>query len=354
MVQNTLVFNAAASRKSRWKSFAVGYLVQAAMLAVLIEVAALHPDILLRKPSYNSVQLVAPVDRRPEPAPIVQKIQPPLRAPRPAEIARLAPPPPSAVTLPPPPKPQLPQVDAEKPTLRPSFPAIEVGDNKPPASTNSRKVQMDAFSGSSAKPTVNAPVAKVQTGGFGDPNGVPANPNSKGTPNIAQLGSFDLPAGAGQGNGSGGARGIKGTVASAGFGNGIASPVAGSGTPGGTGSGGVHQGGFGDASAAPAEHKARVAPVAAAEVPVEIISKPRPVYTDEARKLHIEGEVLLNVVFTAAGRLRVLGVERGLGHGLDEAAVQAAERMRYRPARRDGQPVDSEATVHIIFQLAES
>jgi TonB family protein len=86
--------------------------------------------------------------------------------------------------------------------------------------------------------------------------------------------------------------------------------------------------------------------------PAEIISKPVPSYTDEARAKRIEGEVLLEVVFEASGRLRVLRVVRGLGHGLDDSAVHAAEQIRFKPALKDGQPSDSTAVVHIIFQLA--
>ena len=89
--------------------------------------------------------------------------------------------------------------------------------------------------GSSATPTVNAPIQKVQTGGFGDPNGIPG----QGKPNAhlvaANSGAFDLPQGAGTGNGSGGAKGIKGTIASAGFGNGIAQGGQGDGRSNGRG-----------------------------------------------------------------------------------------------------------------------
>src|SRR5271166_2769431 len=59
-------------------------------------------------------------------------------------------------------------------------------------------------------------------------------------------------------------------------------------------------------------------------VPVEITYKPQPVYTDEARSLKLEGEVLLEVSFGANGTLHVNRVVRGLGHGLDEAAIAAA------------------------------
>jgi TonB family protein len=213
-------------------------------------------------------------------------------------------------------------------------------------------VRTNVFStGSSAAPTMAAAPAKVQTGGFGDPNGVPATENHGKPVNIAQLGSFDLPGGPGSGNGTGGSRGAKGVVSSAGFGNGVASGDDSGGTSASRGT--VRQGGFGDADATLAQQLRKpVVNEVAKKTPVEIISKPTPIYTDEARKLRIEGEVLLEVMFEASGRLRVLRVVHGLGHGLDENAQRAAEQIRFKPAMRDGQPADSTATVHIIFQLA--
>jgi TonB family protein len=87
-------------------------------------------------------------------------------------------------------------------------------------------------------------------------------------------------------------------------------------------------------------------------VPPEITSKPAPAYTEEARKLRIEGEVLVEVVFESSGKLKVVRVVRGLGHGLDDAAVRAAEQIHFKPALREGQPTDSTAVLHIVFQLA--
>jgi TonB family protein len=84
---------------------------------------------------------------------------------------------------------------------------------------------------------------------------------------------------------------------------------------------------------------------------IEILEKPRPVYSEEARRLRIEGTVQLRVVFGATGQIRVVSVVKGLGHGLDEAAVQAAESIRYRPARRDGRPIDAPAVIQIQFQI---
>lgn len=203
--------------------------------------------------------------------------------------------------------------------------------------------------GSMAKATVKRPLREVQTGGFGADNGIPNDPAADSHNHIAQLGSFDLPSGPGQGNGTGGAHGVRGTVGSAGFGNGIGS---GSGARPSGGSGTVQQGGFGNAVAGKAAKPQATDQAAAAFKPVVILSKPDPVYPPEARRLHIEGEVVLSVLFGSSGNLRVLKVMQGLGHGMDQAAADAAERIKFKPAERDGQPVDSTAQVHIIFQLA--
>jgi TonB family protein len=86
--------------------------------------------------------------------------------------------------------------------------------------------------------------------------------------------------------------------------------------------------------------------------PVEILLKPRPDYTAEARAKKLEGEVLLEMLFAASGEARVLRVIRGLGSGLDESAIAAARGIRFRPAAHDGVAVDCSAVVHILFQLA--
>ena len=204
-------------------------------------------------------------------------------------------------------------------------------------------------SGNSAAQTVERPLSQVQTGGFGDPNGVPAKSTPTRSVNVAQSGAFDLPTGAGAGNGTSGSSGVRGVVASAGFGSGVARTGAGS-TEGGT----VRQAGFGNNEVAtPTVFPTRPAESASSKItPAEILSKPSPIYTDEARAKRIEGEVVLEVVFEASGKLHVLRVMHGLGYGLDEAAVQAAQQIRFKPALRNGQPSDSTAVVHIIFQLA--
>ena len=217
------------------------------------------------------------------------------------------------------------------------------------AATPARTVKTDLFAASSAMPTVKAERHQVQTGGFGDPNGVPVKGGSgNGALQVASVGSFDLPAGGGRGNGMGGSRGTQGIVASAGFGNGIAA------------AGAVRERqatqlqntAFGAAAVAERQPRAQAPSAPAAMTPAEILTKPQPVYTDEARQRHIEGEVLLDVIFTASGEVRVVRVVRGLGYGLDDAAVKAAARIRFKPAMVAGKPVDSTARIHISFQMA--
>jgi TonB family protein len=98
------------------------------------------------------------------------------------------------------------------------------------------------------------------------------------------------------------------------------------------------------------------APVAAKPVVASTqpeVSIPKPAYTDEARHLKIQGNVVLRVTFFANGQIQVLGVLQGLGHGLDEQARSAVQQGRVlRPATRNGQAVDMTTNITITFQLA--
>jgi TonB family protein len=115
----------------------------------------------------------------------------------------------------------------------------------------------------------------------------------------------------------------------------------------------VKETGFGEEAAVAAPRKREPErPASALDSEVEILSKPKPVYTEEARGLRLEGDVVLDVVFDAAGVVRVLGVAQGLGHGLDEAAIVAARKIQFNPARRDGAPVDHQAKLRVVFRLA--
>jgi len=318
----------------------------AIILAVLLPL--LHPEIVVMpQHHYEVVTLYTPQPYQPAPV----KVDLPKPKPMPVPVL--------AKEFP---KIELPQLPQHKTVVREvRAPQVAFSQPRPelmpPARTTMPRlvpsVKTGVLTGSSAPATVKAPVAKVQTGGFGDEQGVNPSDKSdgKGRLVMARLGSFDLPPGPGYGNGSGGAKGIAGTVKSSGFGNSIAGPGQGGGQGGSPNGGVVRAAGFTN-TAAPDTSHAHVAATEPKLTPVEIISKPNPIYTQEARDLKLEGEVLLQVVFAATGQLRVVRVERGLGHGLDESAVRAAQQIRYKPALRDGQPYDSLAIVHVRFQLA--
>jgi TonB family protein len=344
--QNT-PFSLLPDSRPPWKEFVFSMVTQGGASALLLWVGILHPQVLTAPPrDYHAVALVTtppPVNHRPAPVREFQVPEPVAHLDTPIrENLRLPTPKPRANAE----DPQAPKVEiaVSKPNLPQTAPAIP-----------KRLVETNVFStGSSATPTMAAAPQRVQTGGFGDPNGVPARANSNGKPaTIAQLGSFDLPAGPGYGNGTGGAKGARGVVASTGFGNGVATGDGSGRVNTSRGNGIVRQAGFGDADAAAVQPvRPKTAEAAPRIVPAEILSKPTPAYTDEARRARVEGEVLLEVVLEASGHIRVLRVMRGLGHGLDESAIHAAEQISFKPAMRDGQPASSTAVLHIIFQLA--
>jgi len=344
--EGSILFSSLPKWKAPWHEFLLSYGTQAIAIAILIWIPVLHPEVMAGpKKDYHAIELV--------PTPVPVNHAPQRQLPRPVLTAKLDPidPPPSALRLPTPapPKPKIVE-DAPAPEIKITAKKLDaVPVTKAPVIPRTIKTG-DFSTGSSAPQTIERAPQQVQTGGFGDPNGVPAKTSqTRAAVNIAQAGGFDMPTGPGYGNGTGGANGARGVVASTGFGNGVATGNART-----SSSGAVRSAGFGSADVpAPPTVQSRPAQSAAAKiVPAEILSKPLPIYTDEARAKRIEGEVLLEVVFEASGKLRVTRIVRGLGHGLDDAAVHAAEQIRFKPALRDGQPSDSTAVVHIIFQLA--
>lgn len=340
----SILFSSLPKWRAPWRDFLFSYGTQAVAIAILVWIPVFHHEVITEPTKdYHAIELV--------PTPVPVNHEPQRQLPQHIVVAKLDPvdPPPAALRLPAPrpqPKPKVEDTAAPEVKITPKKPDLVPTQNTP---VIPRTIHTNVFStGSSAPQTIERAPEKVQTGGFGDPNGVPARTTQTRAVNIAQAGGFDMPTGPGYGNGTGGANGARGVVASAGFGGGVATPPRSS-SP----TGAVRQAGFGDADvAAPPTVQARPAQVAAKITPAEILSKPVPVYTDEARAQRIEGQVLLEVVFEATGKLHVVKVIRGLGHGLDDAAVRAAEQIRFKPALKDGQPSDSTAVVTVTFQLA--
>jgi TonB family protein len=82
-----------------------------------------------------------------------------------------------------------------------------------------------------------------------------------------------------------------------------------------------------------------------------LISKVEPEYSEEARKAKYQGLVLLYVEVDPNGRAQNVRVLRSLGLGLDEKAMEAVKRWRFRPGMKDGRPVTVVATVEVNFRL---
>jgi periplasmic protein TonB len=81
------------------------------------------------------------------------------------------------------------------------------------------------------------------------------------------------------------------------------------------------------------------------------IYAPDPEYSEEARKAKYQGVVVLWLVVGPDGRPRDMRVQRGLGMGLDEKAVEAVKQWKFEPATKDGKPVAVQINVEVNFRL---
>jgi TonB family protein len=340
--------------ESRMKRVGVSAVLQTAFVGFIFIIPLVFPQQIKTQLSFLKTDVLMPSTEipvaPPPPPPKIERVKTPPPTPQPVVEPVLSPKQPHIFVTPKVIQPKLKSVDAKAPELNPVFETAKVDTvqpNQPKRPKEEVKVGMMS-SGNATPATVKAPVEKVQTGGFGDPAGLPG----KGNPNahliVNAQGLNTLPNGPGYGNGTGGDKGIRGTVASTGFGNGTANPP-----PGGGKRGTVQSGSFGDESVAAAEApKKKAANNGPADTAVTILEKPRPDYTAEGRSLKLEGDVVLDVVFLASGHVQVNRIASGLGHGLDESASKAAQQIKFKPALREGQPVDYPARVRIEFRLA--
>jgi protein TonB len=83
----------------------------------------------------------------------------------------------------------------------------------------------------------------------------------------------------------------------------------------------------------------------------QILGRPTPGYTEEARRAQVEGAVKLSVVLDAGGSVSAISVVRGLGYGLDERAIEAARQLRFVPAQKDGHRVSVRVILEFKFTL---
>ena len=82
-----------------------------------------------------------------------------------------------------------------------------------------------------------------------------------------------------------------------------------------------------------------------------VAKKPEPSYTRDARKNKIEGTVILRCVFAANGKVTNIRVVSGLPDGLTDRAIKAAQKIRFKPATKDGKPVSMWMQLEYNFNL---
>jgi protein TonB len=82
-----------------------------------------------------------------------------------------------------------------------------------------------------------------------------------------------------------------------------------------------------------------------------VLFKVEPEYSEEARKAKFQGTVVLSVVVDEKGNPKDLKVMRALGLGLDQKALEAVEKWKFRPGLKDGRPVPVYATIEVNFRL---
>ncbi|MGA7694183.1 MAG: energy transducer TonB [Candidatus Sulfotelmatobacter sp.] len=81
------------------------------------------------------------------------------------------------------------------------------------------------------------------------------------------------------------------------------------------------------------------------------ISTPAPSFSEEARRAKYQGVAVLSLFVDKTGQARNVRIVRPLGMGLDQKAVEAVSAWQFRPATKDGEPVDTHINVEVNFHL---
>ncbi len=332
--------------EGRTASFVTSAIINGIILVLVLVIGLLiKPSIIQHK--YEATELILPAT--PPPPPMKVKIPPPPPVkdlPRPPEVKLETP----KIEMPKP-KPEPKPVEME---AKVALPKVKEAKQQVILAPQPKAVLAAAMPAQDA--TVKASTKPVH---LGETFGVTPNPNATRPATVAAIGNP-------YGGMNGPAIAPHGVVGSTGIGNGLKSGsnagivghVASAGIPGGTGT--ATTGGYGNARVGsvslPQAVAAATPQMASPERPATTqaeVSIPKPEYTPEAKQLKIQGSVVLRVTFYANGQIQVLGVLRGLGHGLDEEARRAVQQGKViRPAMVNGKPMDSTTNITITFQLA--
>ncbi len=327
-------------------SFFTSFVINGLIVLIAIYLGSQVKQLVEHK--YEETVLIVP--STPPPPPKIKIEQPKIQPPEPPKIEVKMEQPKIVMPKPEPkpePKPIQMEAKVNMPVMKALKPSVVLAPQPKAAMTAAMPAQNN---------TVKASTAPVH---LGETFGVTPNPNATRAATVAAIGN---PYGGMQGpavapHGVVGSTGI-GDGLKAGSNRGVVGKVAQAGVPGGTGTATTAVAGpVGHVASAGIPRAVAITPiqqvaVAPATTSIEVLSKPPVQYTSEARQLRIQGDVVLKVTFTAAGQVVVQGVTRSLGHGLDEEARRVAQQIRFRPATRNGQPVDSTTTITITFQLA--
>jgi TonB family protein len=177
-------------------------------------------------------------------------------------------------------------------------------------------------------PKIKNPSLVVASTAYGDPKALPQIKGPIGDPTAPPA-----PPSSGSGGGSGIGQGQGGGVGRGRGGNSGGGDMDLGGGRGTGGSGGVEEMGRNGAGRP------------------TILYKEKAKYTEEARQNKVQGVVVLNVIFTSDGRITNIKVVRGLPDGLTEKAIEAAQRIRFNPATKNGAPISVRGNLEFSFNL---
>lgn len=329
--------------EGRSASFITSAALNLIVLAAVIYVGMVAKHVIQER-HYEQTELIFPTTPPPQPKVKIAPLKPE-DLPKPPQMKMEAP----KINMPrPEPKPALKPIEMEAkltaPAMKAAKPAIILAPQPKAALTAAAPAQT---------PQEHVSTAAVH---LGDLYGVKPNANATRPATVAAIGNP-------YGGMTGPAEAPRGVVGSTGIGNGtragsnagVVGHVASAGIPGGMGT--ASRGVTGRVGAAGIPHMTTVAATPMrreepASTNLEVLSKPPVQYTSEARRNHVQGDVVLRVTFTANGHVVVQSVVHGLGYGLDEEAKRVAQEIRFRPATRNGEPVDMTTNITITFQLA--
>jgi TonB family protein len=335
------------SRSSLFSSIAINILI--AIIVIIIS-AVVKKTIT---PPQKVVTLVEPLPiKKPEPTPKIIKMPPPLPKP--------------PVIKPEPPKIQVPEAkipEPKIPTIRMTHP-VPVVIPAPPKRIQPPPAPRVVHLGRAMPASVvnNSPHPSAVSLGRADNPIAPSNRPAVSSVNLGQRGLAGMPAsnsGMGPaaksvnlGSGSAGSQDLNGRDNASRAVRGVRLGVANSNGPMNSHSrvaGVVNLGRV----APPPETRSSGPTYARSGSAPKVLYKPRPQYTAEAIKQHVEGTVSVRLRVSSTGAVQVLGVTRDLGYGLGESAIRAVEGTRFSPATdASGRPVDWEGIVNVAFQLA--